>query len=67
MIMLWSYINFDADVNSVDQIPVMLSQDYLGENVNGFRCTGSFYYKPTKDDLAAHIRSYAIKYLRKNL
>lgn len=39
--MLWAYIDFNRG-QSVEDIPVMLSEKYLGENVNGFRCTGAF-------------------------
>lgn len=61
--MLWAYIDFNRG-QSVEDIPVMLSEKYLGENVNGFRCTGAFMEKPDRDDLREHIRSYAVKYLK---
>lgn len=67
--MKWVYIDLFADVADVADIPVMVSDQYMGECCNGgFRCTGAINSDVfDRNELREHVRSYIEKVLRRYL
>lgn len=67
--MKWVYIDLFANVADVENIPVLVSDQYMGECCNGgFRCTGAISNEVfDRDELRAHVKSYIEKVLRRYL